>query len=143
MENYILKTRQTGYLMLRVTMGINMLIHGLVRFGSNYKPFVEGMVGRFRETILPEALVTGFAYSVPVTEFIIGTLLVLGLFTRLGLGLGALLMVVFVFGQCLIQNWQTAHFIMIYSLIYFTLFFFIEYNTFSADNFIRKDKKLN
>ena len=131
-------SRCIGYGTLRLSLGVNMLMHGLMRLAPDtHAAFVDGVAARFADTVLPGWLLIGFAYSIPLIEFSIGILLIPGLLTRTGLTIGSLLMAAFIFGQCLIQNWQTAHFVMIYALTYFVLFYFIDYNAFSLDGLIR------
>ena len=49
--------QQTAYTLLRITMGVNFLGHGLVRF-SKLDTFRNWMTGAFQNTILPSFSVT-------------------------------------------------------------------------------------
>lgn len=124
--------KEFAYALLRLAMGVNMFVHGLVRF-PKLDEFSNWMVGYFQDTFLPEILVTILAYSIPFVEFIVGLLLILGLFTRQALLVGALLMVVLIFGSCLKENWEWAAFQMIYAIFFFMLSYFIELNKISLD----------
>jgi thiosulfate dehydrogenase (quinone) large subunit len=124
--------KEFAYGLLRLAMGVNMFVHGLVRF-PKLDEFSNWMVGYFQDTFLPEILVTILAYSIPFVEFIVGLLLILGLFTRQALLVGALLMVVLIFGSCLKENWEWAAFQMIYAIFFFMLSYFIELNKISLD----------
>lgn len=123
---------ELAYLMLRLTMGVNMFVHGLVRL-PKLDAFNIWMVDYFKDTFLPEFMVSLLAYSIPFIELIIGIFLIIGLFTRKTLIAGALLIVVLLFGACLKENWEWAAFQMIYALFYFALSYFIDLNRFSVD----------
>ena len=91
-------TIQLAYLILRLTMGVNMFTHGVARL-LDLEKFNMWMIGQFSDTILPEFLVSLSSYMIPFAELIIGVLLILGLFTSRALLLGALLITVLVFGS--------------------------------------------
>jgi DoxX len=79
-----------SYAVLRFTLGITFLFHGLTRFVSGWFAFADQMVQSFHNTFLPDFMVRPFALSVPPVEAILGTLLCLGLFTRWTLIAGGL-----------------------------------------------------
>src|SRR5580700_8761940 len=87
-----------GYMLFRLTLGINFLLHSFVRWG-NLEQFVNGLVADFAHTPLPAASVRVLAYVIPFWEPIVGVLLILGLLTRGALVLGALLLAVFTLGS--------------------------------------------
>ena len=126
------KTIELAYLILRLTMGINMLTHGIARM-LNLEGFNSWMIGQFSNTILPEFMVSISSYMIPFTELILGILLILGLFTSRALLLGAGLIVVLVFGSGLQENWNVMSSQMIYAIFFFILTYFIELNRFSID----------
>ncbi len=64
------------------------------------------MAGQFQHSILPEPLVIAFGYALPFAEFVIGLLLLVGLFTRGALAAGAVLMILLVFGTTTIEQWD-------------------------------------
>lgn len=128
---------ELAYLILRLTMGVNIFVHGLVRI-PKLDSFSVWMVDYFKDTFLPEFMVSQLAYSMPFMELIIGALLIVGLFTRKALLAGALLMVVLIFGACLRENWEWASFQLIYALFYFVLSYFIDLNRFSIDTLFNK-----
>lgn len=131
---------ELAYLILRLTIGVNIFVHGLVRI-PKLDAFNVWMVDYFKDTFLPEFMVSQLAYAMPFMEFIVGALLIIGLFTRKALLAGALLMVVLIFGACLRENWEWASFQLIYALFYFILSYLIDLNKFSIDNMIQKNKK--
>ena len=126
-------TKQLAYLILRLTMGVNMVTHGVARL-LDLEKFNMWMIGQFSDTILPEFLVSLSSYMIPFAELIIGVLLILGLFTSRALLLGALLITILVFGSGLQENWNVMSSQMIYAVFFFILSYMIELNKFSLDN---------
>lgn len=94
-----------SFLLLRLGIAVSMFGHGLVRL-PKLQGFSNWMVGQFSKSFLPEALVRGFSYVVPFAEFIVGLLLLVGLFTRATLIAGAVLMLLLLMGTTLIENWD-------------------------------------
>ncbi len=128
--------RKLAYLMLRFTLGLSILMHGLVRL-PHLNAFADGLVKSFAETPLPAAIVRPFAVGLVFVEAIVGLLTLLGLWTRWSLLLGALTMAALVFGTALRSDWDTLAIQMLYALIYAALIATREYNTYSVDGVIR------
>ncbi len=114
------RDRSLARALLRASLGINLLMHGLVRLPS-LGGFAQGMVRDFSATMLPAALVHGFAVVLPFAELTIGALLIVGLWQRAVLSAGILLMVALVIGTALLQRWDTLTQQMIYVLLYAAL----------------------
>ena len=131
------KTIELAYLILRLTMGVNMLTHGIARM-LNLDGFNSWMIGQFSNTILPEFIVSIASYMIPFSEFILGVLLIFGLFTSRAYLLGGLLIVSLVFGSGLQENWNVISSQMIYAVFFFILSYFIELNKFSIDRLREK-----
>ncbi len=127
--------RKLAYVMLRFTLGLSILMHGIVRL-PHLRAFADGMVKQFAETPLPAAVVRPFALSLVFAEAIIGLLLLLGLWTRWSLLLGAVLISSLVFGTALRSDWDTLAIQMLYALIYAALIAGREYNSYSVDALI-------
>ena len=125
--------RELAYLLLRLTMGVNILIHGLSRILAGLRPFIAGMMKEFASTPLPSPLVHAFAYTLPWSELFIGIAILLGLWTRAALVLGALEIIVLTFGVSLTQNWDVAGIQMTYAIVYAILLAFEGYNSWSMD----------
>jgi len=121
-----------GYLVLRLALGINFLMHGIVRI-PNLSEFVSGVTAGFEGTIMPRALAVGFAYFLPYAEALIGLLILVGAWTRWALLAGGILMSVLIFGKTLQQDWGTVGTQMIYVLSFFFALFFTEFNLYSID----------
>ncbi|PXY01823.1 DoxX family protein [Marinifilum breve] len=135
------KDKELAFLLARVTMGINLLGHGLVRLPKLFD-FKIWMLNSFQDTLLPASLVGVWASVLPFLELSIGILITAGLFTRKAIAGGAIIILILVFGSCLKENWEWVSFQMIYALYFFFLMVYIDYNQISIDNKIFKNNKL-
>ncbi|QNF32221.1 DoxX family membrane protein [Adhaeribacter swui] len=129
---------QTSFLLFRVAIGMSLLGHGLVRL-PKLATFSQWMVGLFAKSMLPEFLVTPFSYLLPIAEFVIGLLLVLGLFTRPALMAGAWMMIFLIFGTCLLENWDALPSQLIHVAFLAGLLNFTQSNTWALDHVIFKN----
>lgn len=129
---------QLAYVLLRLTLGINFLMHDLTRFISGVDTFVEKTVAEFSKTILPAALVAPYAWALTFVEFGVRVLLILDLFTRAALVVGSLVMVSLIFGSSLQQKWDTVGTQVIYAVFFFLLLHFLEKNRYSLDHLQRR-----
>lgn len=132
-------TQYIAYSLLRLALGLNIFLHGLVRLGPNYSKFIEWTLGVFKNAPLPEFAVQGFAYAIPPLELLVGALLLTGLFTMPALVLGSAVMIALMAGMCIVQNWEIVGIQMIYILIYCLLTFALNYNHYSLDTVLRKN----
>lgn len=132
MDSGALLDRRLAYAMLRFTMGLSILMHGLVRL-PHLGAFADGTAKLFMETPLAGFIVRLFALSLVFVETAVGLLILLGLWTRLALLLGALTMAALVFGTALRSDWNTLAIQMLYALIYAVLISTREYNQYSLD----------
>ncbi len=137
MDPELLLDRRLAYLMLRFTLGLSILMHGLVRL-PHLNAFADGLVKFFAETPLPAAIVRPFAVSLVFVETIVGLLILLGLWTRWSLLVGALAMAALVFGTALRSDWNTLAIQMLYASIYAALIATREYDTYSLDVLIQR-----
>ena len=129
--------RHAAYALLRFTMGVNMAVHGGPRLLNGAGNFADGVVKTFADTPLPEPLVRLFALAIPPVELAIGLLLIVGLWTRASLIVGALLMVALMFGTGLRAQWDTVAILLLYSLVFSALLFGREHNRFAVDSLKR------
>lgn len=125
--------RSLAYLFLRATVGVNILIHGVARLVSGPGAFASVLVQGFRSTPLPSSLVAGFASVLPWVEAAVGLFVLIGLFSRVALSAGALLILVLTFGSTMRQDWESAGLQLIYASVYTGLLAFRRYNTLSID----------
>ncbi len=121
-----------AYTLLRAAFGVNILMHGAARFGS-IPGFVEAVQTGFAQTIVPQALVRGFAWIIVPAEFSIGVLLLIGFLTRPALLAGWALMVCLTVGVTLQQRWDVAGLQLVYVMTYALLVAGLKLNTQSVD----------
>ncbi|SFW76502.1 DoxX family membrane protein [Chitinophaga sancti] len=124
-----------SYLMLRLVAGVSLFGHGLVRL-PKLAGFSQWMTGTFAKSMLPQRLVMPFSYTLPIAEFIIGILLMLGLFSGKAVLAGIILMLLLMFGTCLIENWEALPSQMLHALVLILLLQFIASNNISLDRFM-------
>jgi thiosulfate dehydrogenase (quinone) large subunit len=129
--------RKMAYLMLRFTLGLSILMHGLVRL-PHLTAFADGMVKLFRETLLPAIIVRPFALSLVFVEASVGLLILLGLCTRWALLVGTLVMASLIFGTALQSDWNVLAIQMLYASIYTALIATRQYNAYSVDALIQR-----
>ncbi|QLE02423.1 DoxX family protein [Galbibacter sp. BG1] len=134
MENE--NSKQTAYFLLRITLGMNLLSHGIVRMG-NIEGFRNWMDQLFQETFLPWWAVFVWGTVLPIIEFSLGGLLVLGIFTYRALITRAILIVILIVGSCLIQRWEWVGIQMIYSLFFYFLINNLSNNAYAIDNYLK------
>ncbi len=126
--------RQLAYLVFRLTLGINILVHGAGRiFGPGAEAFASTTAAEFSKTALPSGMVHAFLIVLPFAEVVLGALLTLGLFTRWTLTLGGLMITALVFGTAMRSDWTTVGVQMIYAITYYLLLLHRSANRFSLD----------
>src|SRR5271168_5135078 len=118
--------RKLAYTILRFTLGVNLLIHGVVRFPA-LGAFADGLVKLFAETALPAFLVRPFAIGLTIEATATGILLI-----------GGLAMASLIFGTALRAEWNTVGIQMLYAAIYAALLAAREYDAYSVDAFFKK-----
>lgn len=127
--------RQLAYAIFRLTLGINILVHGAGRiFGPGADAFATTRAAEFTKTALPAGMVHTFLFVVPFAELVLGTLTALGLFTRWSLTLGGLLIAALVFGTAMRSDWNTVGVQMIYAITYYLLLVNRASNRFAVDS---------
>jgi thiosulfate dehydrogenase (quinone) large subunit len=126
--------RQLAYAVFRLTLGINILVHGAGRiFGPGAEAFASTTGAEFSKTALPAGLVHAFLVMLPFAELVLGALTTLGLFTRWALTLGGLMIAALVFGTAMRSDWNTVGVQMIYAITYYLLLTNRASNRFSLD----------
>jgi thiosulfate dehydrogenase (quinone) large subunit len=132
MDSGALLDRRLAYAMLRFTLGLSIFMHGLVRM-PHLGAFADNTAKLFVNTPLPAFTVRLFATGLVFVEAAVGLLVLLGLWTRWALFLGALTMAALVFGTALRSDWNTLAIQLLYALIYAVLIAAREYNQYSLD----------
>jgi thiosulfate dehydrogenase [quinone] large subunit len=123
--------RALAYAILRFTLGINIVLHGVQRFPT-WGTFAAGVVKQFHG-ILPAIVVEPYAYALPAIEAIVGILLVSGLFTRTALVAGALFMASLTFGTALRGEHDVLAEQLGYELVYAVLLATATWDRYSLD----------
>jgi thiosulfate dehydrogenase (quinone) large subunit len=124
-----------AFFTLRLALGINELMHGVSRIfiGTGLAGFVNFTQNQFKDAPLPVWQVRSFATVVPICELLIGTLLILGLWTRWALAFAAVLMLGIIFGTAMRGDWQIVFLQMFYSLLYALMLMLRRYDVWSVD----------
>jgi thiosulfate dehydrogenase [quinone] large subunit len=124
--------RRLAYLVLRFTLGLSILMHGLVRL-PHLQAFADGLVKMFGDTPLPAMLVRPFGFGLVFVETAVGLLVLLGLWTQEALLVGSAAMAALIFGSALRSEWETVAIQLLYAAIYAALLAAREYNAYSLD----------
>jgi len=132
---------EIAYLLLRLTLGANIFLHGLSRLIGDRAAFAAYMDKQMQNAPLPGFLIHFVAVVLPWCEGTVGLLMVLGLWTSLALIAGSLLMLMLQIGTCLAQNWDVAGGQLIYVLLFFILLTYCERNRWSVDRYIKQLKE--
>src|SRR5215467_6627867 len=125
-----------AYAILRVTLGVNIGLRGMVRIAHGPAAFAQGIVKQMEPTILPPSLVYAFAASLIWVESAVGILLILGLQTRLALIVGGLMMTLLTFGTMQIENFQNAWLQLTYAFVFFAVLALRTWNLISLDTLL-------
>ena len=129
------------YALLRIALGLNICLHGVVRWTAGLKNFAESLLPMFQKTPLPAWSVYGFGYVLPIVEALVGACVLFGFQTRRALILGSVLMLVLTFGSTLRQDWPTVGIQLTYSLVYALLLATIRFNSYSVDRRLYRSRR--
>ena len=129
--------REIAYALTRMTYGVIFLFYGIGKFMGGLSNFVGGMNQQFSGK-LPAAMVMPFAYFIPFAETISGALILLGLFTRVGLTLSGLLLIGLTFGVVMLGQAPTVAHNLQYVLVNFLLLWLVDLNRFSVDGLLAR-----
>lgn len=125
------------FLILRLAVAISMFGHGLVRL-PKLNAFSQWMVASFEKSILPKALVVPFSYVLPVAEFVVGMLLLTGLFTKPAALAGAVVVLLLLFGTTMVENWEAIPSQLLHIIFFAILLQFMENNSYALDKVVFK-----
>jgi len=131
---------KTSFWVVRIAIGTSMFAHGLVRL-PKLEAFSQGLVNAFAQSMLPEVLIRPFSYALPLAEFTVGLLLILGLFTRLAALATAAILIVLVLGSGLIENWDAISAQLLHIAFVAYLLHHLDNNAFAIDNIIHRKKQ--
>jgi thiosulfate dehydrogenase [quinone] large subunit len=130
--------RSLAYALLRIAFGVNFAGHGLIRIYNGVGTFAATTAEHLAKSPLPHSFTYAFSYAIPFLEAILGLTLILGVFTRAALICGAVFMIALTIGVTSNQQWDIAGQQLLYSVVFFLLLFFLDENTLSLDNALRR-----
>jgi thiosulfate dehydrogenase [quinone] large subunit len=128
-----LKDLALPYALLRIALGLNICLHGVVRWAIGLSKFAEALQPMFQKTPLPVSSVYGFGFVLPIVETLVGACVLFGFQTGRALISGSVLMLVLMFGSTLRQDWPTVGIQLTYSLVYALLLATSRFNSYSVD----------
>ena len=132
-----LKSIGMSYALLRIALGSNICLHGVVRWTVGLRSFAESLLSMFQKTPLPGWSVYTFGYVLPIVETLVGASVLFGFQTRRALISGSVLMLVLTFGSTLRQDWPTVGIQLTYSLVYSFLLAGISFDSYGIDQMLR------
>ena len=118
-------------------MGVIFLFYGVGKFIAGLTNFVGGMNQRFAGK-LPAAMVMPFAYVLPFGEVTSGLLILLGLFTRVGLTISGLLLIGLTFGTVMLGDAPTVAHNLQYAMVNFVLLWLVDLNRYCLDGMFNR-----
>jgi len=125
---------ELAYTFFRFSMGVVIFFHGAMRMITGVGPWVVKEMPLFVDNpLLPMWFVVGFLWVLPTIEVVLGTLTMIGLYTRWALISGAALMLILVFGNLTRQDWGTVGNELHYILYYTLMIAGMKYNRFALD----------
>jgi len=128
------RNQQVAYAIFRVTLGLDIFMHGAMRYVTGVGVWEANQAELFESTILPMVLVHGFLLALPLLEIIIGALTIVGYYTRVALIAGAVMILSLVFGTGIRQDWTTVGSQMLYAAYYYFLIAKFEDNWLAIDS---------
>jgi thiosulfate dehydrogenase [quinone] large subunit len=111
---------QTGYLVLRLTMGVNFLLHGATRVPQLHA-FIAATVKEFAGTALPAPLVGFYALAIPFIEVVLGVAITIGAGLRVVVPLAGIYMITLMAGTLLRAQYAIVSEQLLYSLAFVAL----------------------
>ena len=126
-----------AYVVLRVTLGLNICLNGVVHWIKGLHSFAKALVPMFGKTPLPPWSVYDFLYILPILEALVGAGVLFGLETRRALLGGSILMLILMFGSTLREDWPTVSIQLTYSVVYCILIAGVQFDGFGIDRLKR------
>jgi len=120
-----MKDFKTNYFFLRLPIAISLLGHGLVRL-PKLETFSNWMVSTMEKSAIPSFLIVPFAYVLPIAEFMIGLLLLIGFKSQYTIYSGLILMSILILGSESIENWSAIEAQLLHSVYLGGLLWFYE-----------------
>lgn len=123
----------TGYTLLRIGIGTSLVCHAVPAL-LHLPGFVEQVKRMFGSVGMPGWIVEPFAWLIPPVEVALGTLTILGVWTRLVIAASAVWMIVLLAGSNMLQRNDLVVNGLLYLIIYFLLLQFAELNVVALDH---------
>jgi thiosulfate dehydrogenase (quinone) large subunit len=133
-----MKDERLGYVLLRLALGVNLMMHGVSRILMGPGDFAFKLQTQFANSMLPAAGVRVFGILLPGVEALLGFLILIGLRTRVALVAVSLLMMVLMFGAAMIQDWSAAGTQLVYAAIISGLIVLQRFDGWSVDSWLRR-----
>jgi len=133
--------RALGYFILRLSLGVDMFMHYIVRQWGVSRDFVPVTEKLFVGNLLPMSWVHYFLTVLPYFEGLLGILLLLGLWSRLAIATEGILVSVLLFGTAIRSDWTVVSHQMIYIIFVFFLLAVEEWDYFSVDAYLERRRK--
>jgi len=125
-----------AHALLRMTLGLDICMHGIVRWVSGLGRFAGSLQAMFHGSPLPPWSVAGFGYALPMLETAVGVAILIGFQTHRALVAGMALMMILIFGSSLRQDWQIVGLQLVYSIAYAILLATAWIDRFSLDSIV-------
>jgi thiosulfate dehydrogenase [quinone] large subunit len=125
--------RDVAHALLRITVGVMFLCYGIGKLRGGLFAFTHGMVASF-DGVLPSMLVKPFATVLPFAEVIIGSLLIVGLFTRAALVGAGIMMIALTLGVTIKPDPDTVAHNVQFAVAIFILLWSADRNGWSLDS---------
>ncbi len=128
-----------AYAILRLSFGANIMLHGVSRVLNGRAAFLAYLNHYFEHAhLIPASSLPAFGAVLPWVETTLGLLLMIGLFSRFTMIVGALVMLALVIGTNLAQDWIVSGLQLIYCFLYYYLLVHLDENTLSLDAMMSK-----
>ena len=125
-----------SYTLLRIALGLNICMHGIIRRAAGLRSFAEFPLPMFQRTPPSTRSVCSFGYLLPIVEAAVGACLLFGFQTRRALISGSFLMLFLTFGSTLRQDRPTAEIQLTYSVVYSVLLAGVRFNSYGVDRLL-------
>lgn len=130
--------KELAFLVTRISLGVNFLMHGLVRL-PKLQQAAQGMAENYQDTVIGFApLIQGYTYALTFAEILIGLAILIGFKTKYALAACSLTLTTLIFGSCLKENWGAVGTQMVYVIVVYLLLWGYTSTKYSVDAALQK-----
>lgn len=130
--------KELAFLVTRISLGVNFLMHGLVRL-PKLQEAAAGMTKMYQDTIIGfEPLITGYVYALTIAEALLGLAILIGFKTKYALAACSLTLTTLIFGSCIKENWSAVGTQMVYVVLVYLLLWGYTKTRYSVDYYLNK-----